>query len=56
MHYRYIIIATVVVNSFLTFFYEKIVIWYLSLWWKGVQDRKKEREFHEQILKLQDDP
>ena len=24
-----------------TYFYEKVVVWYLTLWWKGAEDRKQ---------------
>ena len=40
-------------NSVITYMFEKIIVWHLSLWWKGIQEAKKEKEFNEQLRKLQ---
>jgi len=40
IEYRYVIAITAVVNSLVTYFYEKVVIWYLSLFWKKREDKK----------------
>lgn len=47
MSFRWDIIAVAAVNAVCTYFYEKIIVWYVSLWWKTRQDRKKEQEFKE---------
>ncbi len=47
MSFRWIIIGAVGVNSVMTYMFEKIIVWYLSLWWKGIQETKKEKEFNE---------
>jgi hypothetical protein len=52
MPFRWDIIAVVAVNSVLTYMYEKIVVWYVSLCWKNRNDKKKEREFKEQLMRL----
>jgi magnesium-transporting ATPase (P-type) len=43
MTFRLYIILVIVINSILTYFFEKIVIWYVSLWWKARKDRIKHR-------------
>ena len=47
MTFRWLIIATASVNAIFTYFYEKIFVWYVSLWWKNRSDKVKEREFKE---------
>jgi hypothetical protein len=32
----------IVFNSLLTYFYEKIVMWYVTLWWRKRVEKKKE--------------
>jgi len=44
MSFRGYMAATIVVNSILTYFYEKVIIWHLTIWWKGKADKKKARE------------
>lgn len=39
MRFRYEIIILAVINGLVTYFYEKIAIWYIALWWKNKQDR-----------------
>jgi hypothetical protein len=43
--YRYKMAFVVLINIVVTFLYEKVVIWYLTLWWNGVTQRKIERDF-----------
>jgi hypothetical protein len=44
MEFRLVVLITVVVNSIITYGYERIVVWYVSIWWKNRTDRKILRE------------
>ena len=52
LEFRWIMFGVIVVNSFLTYFYEKVVIWYLTLWQKNRSDRKKARIHEKQLDEL----
>jgi len=49
MNFRYIILAVAFVNALITYFFEKIVIWYLTVWHNRVEDMQKEKEFAEEV-------
>jgi len=39
MEFRLTLLLIAFINGILTYFYEKIVIWYVSLWWKNRKER-----------------
>lgn len=44
MEWRFIIVIIIIVNSIVTYLFEKIVVWYISLWWKHRKDKIKEEK------------
>ncbi len=42
MYFKLWIGVIVIVNFVITYFIEKVVIWYLSVWWKRRNDRKQQ--------------
>ena len=49
MEFRLACLITVVANSIVTYGYERIIVWYVSIWWKNRLDRKILREQELQI-------
>jgi len=45
LEFRLIVLCIAVVNGAFTFFYEKIAIWYISLWWKNRKERRSQKEY-----------
>lgn len=41
MEFRLSLIVVAFINSLCTYFYEKIAIWYISLWWKNKKEKKR---------------
>jgi cation-transporting ATPase 13A3/4/5 len=40
LEFRLFVLLMAVVNGAITFFYEKIAIWYISIWWKNRKEKK----------------
>jgi hypothetical protein len=38
--FRMTALIVVVINSILTYGYERVIVWYVSIWWKNRTDRK----------------
>lgn len=49
--YRLIILVAVTVNAIMSYLFERIVVWYVSQWWKLRKDRKKAIKQHEEIAR-----
>jgi hypothetical protein len=49
IEFRLSVLCIAFVNGVITFFYEKIFIWYLSIWWKNKKERKRELEYNKEI-------
>lgn len=51
--FRLSVLIIAFINGVLTYFYEKIIIWYLSLWWKNrkekMHDLKMKQEMEENL-------
>ncbi len=47
--FRLCILVVAFINGLLTYFYEKIGIWYFSLWWKSRKDRIQEQLMKQEI-------
>lgn len=54
MSFRGHIAVVVIINVAAIFFYEKIFIWYLTLWIKKREDRKKEQDQKKRLEELQE--
>jgi uncharacterized protein (UPF0333 family) len=50
MEFRLTILIVVVVNSIITYGYERIIVWYVSIWWKNRTDSKVARQQDVEIL------
>jgi hypothetical protein len=50
MEFRLSALIIVVVNSIITYGYERIIVWYVSIWWKNRTDRKIKRQQEIEIL------
>lgn len=42
MKYRCLIFIVAIINSIITYLYEKVIVWYITIWWKAKSDRVKE--------------
>lgn len=49
IEFRLSLICIAFVNGVLTFFFEKIAVWYISIWWKNKKERRREREYQKEI-------
>ena len=50
MQFKLSMMAIVIVNTGLSYLYEKMVIWWISQWWKQRQERAKAKEQHIELV------
>lgn len=49
MPFRLSLICIAFVNGVITFFYEKMAVWYISIWWKNKKEKKREKLYQQEI-------
>ena len=50
MEFRLCLLVVAFINGVFTYFFEKIAIWYISLWWKNRKDRIRAEKQKEEML------
>ena len=53
MKFRLAIVGVIGVNSIVSYIYERVVVWYVSQWWKNKNDRLKDKKLQMDIAKDQ---
>lgn len=49
LEFRLSVLCIAFVNGTVTFFFEKIGIWYISIWWKNRKDKIREANYRKEI-------
>ena len=49
MTFRLSCVVVIVINSIVSYFYERVIVWQISICWKNREDRKIHREQRLQI-------
>lgn len=49
MTFRLYLLVIVVVNSLITYLFEKIAVWYISVWWRARKETKAAKNREDEI-------